>query len=306
MNHLNIRKIVARTKAARLKSIGARTGNPRLILALLATGILAVFILGNAICGKPDKHHAYGVPIYEIYPETEMPVRQRPGKPDSLLPKIAIIIDDIGYDLEITKKFLRLDAPITFSVLPQSPQGNQIIEKLEAEGAEIMLHMPMEPNEYPRVNPGPGAIYTFMSPQRMVGLLNRHLEAYPMVRGVNNHMGSKMTAFPACMYTIISVLKKRHLFFVDSVTTPKSICRSTARSLQIPFAERDVFLDHMLDVRSIRRQMDRLVQLAWRHGEAIGIGHPHSETLRVLREALPGLKRELHVVPASQLVHIIG
>jgi polysaccharide deacetylase 2 family uncharacterized protein YibQ len=171
---------------------------------------------------------------------------------------------------------------------------------------DIMLHLPMEPVEYPSVNPGPGALLTAMTPEEIVIQLEKNLDEVPFIKGVNNHMGSRMTTVPNQMYQILSVLKKRRLFFIDSFTTIESICRSSARLVQTPFAQRDVFLDHIQTPEVIRGQIRRLIRAAQNYGEAVGIGHPHAVTYEVLREMLPELQEKLELVPASDVVHTIG
>ena len=125
-----------------------------------------------------------------------------------------------------------------------------------------------------------------------------------MFKGVNNHMGSKMTASSTQIYQIFSILKKRNLFFIDRRTTSESLCKPSARLLQLPFAQRDVFIDHFQKTDFIRKQIKLLIRIADKHGEAIGIAHPHIITYNILRELLPELQKKVQLVPASQLVRI--
>lgn len=249
-------------------------------------------------------------PTFEIYPKEKTAVYKPVAKPRITLPpelpKVAIIIDDIGYDRIMAEKFIDLEAVLTFSLLPYSPFQEKIISKAQAKGFDIMLHLPMEPLEYPEVDPGPGRLLVLMSPDQLIAQLNQNLNAVPYIQGVNNHMGSKMTADSSQMNQIFSVLKKKGLFFIDSRTTDKSLCHQSARLLQVPFAQRDVFLDNIQEPEFIRKQINRLVQIANRDGEAIGIAHPHPATYEVLREALPDLQKKVQLVPASRVVHIIS
>jgi len=169
-----------------------------------------------------------------------------------------------------------------------------------------MLHLPLEPSEYPRVNPGPGVLLSSMSPDALIEQLTKDLDFIPHIRGVNNHMGSEITTISTKMYQIFSILKKRDLFFVDSKTSSDSLCKPSARLLKLPFGERDVFLDHAVDSDSIRKQIRTLLRIAQRQGEAIGIGHPHKTTYQVLREKLPEIKAEVQLVKASSIVEIMG
>jgi uncharacterized protein len=169
-----------------------------------------------------------------------------------------------------------------------------------------MLHLPMEPLEYPAVNPGPGALMTTMLPDALIRQLNDDLDSVPYIKGVNNHMGSKMTASSDQMNQIISSIKKRDLFFIDSRTTAESQARSSARLFQVPYAERDVFLDNVQDPEAIRRQLRLLLQKASINGQALAIGHPHALTLQILQEELPEIQKKVTIVPASSIVHPAG
>jgi hypothetical protein len=169
-----------------------------------------------------------------------------------------------------------------------------------------MIHMPMEPVEYPQVDPGPGTLLTSMSPDELIDQLDQNLDTLPGAKGVNNHMGSRMTSESSQMYQIFSVLKKRGLYFIDSRTTAESLCEPSARLFQIPFAQRDVFIDHLLEPDFIRKQIKELIRIAKKNGEAVGIMHPHSMTIKVLQEMMPELKKQVHLVPASTVVHPVG
>jgi polysaccharide deacetylase 2 family uncharacterized protein YibQ len=171
---------------------------------------------------------------------------------------------------------------------------------------DVMLHLPMEPIEYPAIDPGPGVLLMSMSPDELIRQLNQDLDAVPEIKGVSSHMGSKMTAESDQMYQIFSVLKKRGLFFIDSRSTAYTVGRPSARLFKIPFAERDVFIDHKPNGDFIRRQLKTLVRIARKRGQAVGIAHPSKTTLKILRQELPELQKQVELVPVSQLVKIIG
>lgn len=244
-------------------------------------------------------------PVFEVFPSPE----PKPIKPEKIprpdFPKVAIIIDDLGYDPFIAQKFLQLDSNLTFAIIPHTPFQKKIAEAARKEGRELMVHLPMEPNEYPQIDPGPGALLTSMSPDCLIEQLRKDLDVIPDAIGVNSHMGSRLTTESTKMYQVFSILKKRNLFFIDSFTTPLSVCKSSARLLRLPFAQRDVFIDHQQESPFIRRQMHQLVQIAQKHGEAVGIAHPYNVTLSVLQEMLPEIKKSVQIVPASQVVQIV-
>ncbi|MCU0585720.1 MAG: divergent polysaccharide deacetylase family protein [Desulfobacterales bacterium] len=252
-------------------------------------------------------------PLYEVFPmrppappengalhaaippaPPELPALKKP-------PRLAIIIDDIGHDRAAAEKLIALDAPLTLALLPHSPHLHAIAESARRKGLELMLHLPMEPVGYPEVDPGPGTLLARMAPDELLQVLERNLDAVPHIRGVNNHMGSKLTAQAEQMYQIFSVLKRRGLYFIDSRTTEESVCKPSARLFQLPFAQRDVFLDHHPEPAFIRQQLRELIQIAQRRGEAVGIAHPYPATYQVLKEELRPLREKVELVPASQL-----
>jgi hypothetical protein len=256
-------------------------------------------------------------PTFEIYPKEKPAPRQPLARkdipksipkpaPGKTLPSVALILDDLGYDKKIAQKFAQLNVALTFSILPHSPFQQRIARLARSKGLEIMIHMPMEPVEYPEVDPGPGTLLTSMSPDELIDQLDQNLNTLPGVKGVNNHMGSRLTSESTQMYQIFSVLKQRGLFFIDSRTTAESLCEPSARLFQIPFAQRDVFIDHYLKPDFIRNQIKELIRIAKKNGEAVGIMHPHSTTLQVLQEMLPDLKGQVRLVPASKIVRPIS
>jgi len=319
-----IRKKKTRRKTNKKKPFRSSPAKVFIGLSILITVVVALGLLTHYLITpeKPSKSTeaaqtspaakqgiARKSPTFEIYPKKEVPTLEKAKKvpvPEQKLPLVAIIIDDLGYHKKLATKLSKLDAVLTFSILPYSPFQKSIARLSQDKGFGIMLHLPMEPIEYPDVNPGPGTLLTSMTPDELTRQLEKALDEVPFIRGVNNHMGSKMTAESSQMYQIFSILKKRNLYFIDSRTTIKTLCKPSARLFQIPFAQRDVFLDHKVEVEFIRKQLKELVRIAQRNGYAVGIGHPHSLTYKVLQEMLPELQKKVRLVPASEIVHPVG
>ena len=145
-------------------------------------------------------------------------------------PKIALIIDDIGYSRSIARQFAILGIPLTFSVLPQLPASQDIAEDIRSNGHEIMLHQPMEPFDS-HFDPGPGALYVGYNPGQITRIMERNIAEVPYAVGVNNHMGSKFTACQPDIEKALRVVKQQGLFFVDSRTTTMTCSRKESREL---------------------------------------------------------------------------
>ncbi|MBF0396632.1 MAG: divergent polysaccharide deacetylase family protein [Desulfobacterales bacterium] len=254
---------------------------------------------------SPPKLVLPKLPTFEIFPKEEISKTSLPEiKQFKGLPKVAIIIDDIGYDKAVAEKLLNMGANITFSVFPYSPFGKSIAIEAQNRGYEVILHLPMEPVEYPTVDPGEGALFTSMSPNQLITKLEDALNSIPNIKGVNNHMGSKLTTNSTQLYQIFSVLKKRNLFFIDSKTSSESICQPSARLLKIPFAQRDIFLDHNQEKSAVLNQINNLITISTKKGYAVGIGHPHETTYHAILSMITEIRNKVELVEASKIVAV--
>lgn len=218
------------------------------------------------------------------------------------VPRIAVIIDDIGDRYVEGEAAVRLPGPVALAFLPHTPHARRLAELAFQARKEVLLHLPLQAMEDKL--PGPGAITLDTTEGEFRRLLEENLAAVPHAGGVNNHMGSLITRHPGHMTWLMQELSRDGLFFVDSYTHPQSVALQMARERGVPAARRDVFLDHVAEPEAIAFQFRRLVERAKRNGQAIGIGHPYAETLAFLETALPALEAEygVRLVPVSELL----
>jgi polysaccharide deacetylase 2 family uncharacterized protein YibQ len=192
------------------------------------------------------------------------------------------VIDDVGNDEALARRLLSLPVPLTVAVLPFLPYS------LDLGGTppdkEILLHLPMEPEGYPEVDPGRGALLTAMDKATILTTLAADLAGVPGAVGVNNHMGSRFTADQAAMRTVLGDLGSRGLFFLDSRTTASTVGREIAAQTGTPFVSRDVFLDGDDDPASLRGNWSKAVTLAGSRGHAVIIGHLRPATVAFVEE----------------------
>ncbi|WP_333608835.1 divergent polysaccharide deacetylase family protein [Arsukibacterium sp.] len=204
-------------------------------------------------------------------------------------PKIAIIIDDIGYQ-KADLKLVELPYALTFSVLPHTPYGQRSAQIAFSRNKDVMLHMPMEASNGKSL--GPGALTSTMDKVAVQHSLQQALADIPYAIGINNHMGSLFTALDQPMAWTMEYLQRRQLFFVDSLTTPHSKANHYAQQYGVTALRRHVFLDNDLSEEAMERQFQQLLQIARRHQVAIAIGHPYPQTYQFLRKRLATLAAE--------------
>lgn len=217
--------------------------------------------------------------------------------------QVAIIIDDIGYDMTPVRELLRMDAGITFAVLPLLAHSREAAETLHQAGREILLHLPMEPLSYPRERPGNGALFADMSDEEIVFQMAKNMDSVPHVSGVNNHMGSKFMADEAKLTTVFRELKKKDLFFIDSRTNNNSKTLNASRKVHLTVASRKIFLDNERDYHKIYQILMEVAEVSTGYSPLIVIGHPYPETIRAIRDAGKVFREKgVSIVPVSKLV----
>lgn len=232
----------------------------------------------------------------------DAPPEQHPVPGDSVKgPRMVVVIDDIGDHAVLARKLMDLPFPVTLAILPNRPHTRSVEALAVERGVEVILHQPMQPTSYPRINPGPGAIFTDMDAPRIERIVAANLAQVPHVVGINNHMGSALTSDVAGMDAVMVVLRARGLFFMDSVTSPKSAAVDAARRAGIHYYRRSVFLDNVRNVRLILGQLKAAERHALRTGRAIAIGHPYSETYEALRLWEKERDKRIHLVTLTAM-----
>lgn len=207
-------------------------------------------------------------------------------QPSQAPAELYIIIDDMGYRATDELAFALPEA-VTFSILPHTPQGQAFAERAHAQSRDVMLHLPMESQSDKPL--GPGAITSSMYTNEITATFKAALASVPYAIGVNNHMGSVLTASDQALQPLMNAIKNTGLFFVDSRTTRFTVAQQVAREKQIPNARRHVFLDHEQTEAFMNEQWQRAIALTRKHAKVIIIAHPHPGTIEFLQKKLANL-----------------
>lgn len=244
-----------------------------------------LLVVPDAIKPKPKPVR----PVADNNPEpTPVPEARPSGEP-----MIAVILDDVGHH-EVTHldPVLELKYPITFAVLPFLAYSYSNAVYFHQNQYEVMLHMPMEPSNYPTSDPGEGAIMASFTEADVRRAFDRAVRNVPFIRGINNHMGSKITASRALMRPFLEECKSDNFYFIDSRTNSKTVAYALAKELNLRTAKRDVFLDSEDTYEFAIKQLKQVRKVADQHGFAILIGHPYPSSLQALAEDMPKMDRE--------------
>ncbi len=217
-------------------------------------------------------------------------------------PLIAVVIDDVGVNRRQAERAIQLPGPLTISLMSYAQNLPHLAQQARAAGHELMLHLPMEPHDEDR-DPGPNALLTSHDEAELRQRIDWALDRFSGYVGVNNHMGSRFTENRQGMSIVMQAVARRGLLFLDSMTSADSVGYDTALDHGVPAAARQVFLDHDAGPGTVRAALAELEQVATKQGYAIGIAHPHEETIGVVREWLETLEqRGFRLAPISTVI----
>nr|WP_240920370.1 divergent polysaccharide deacetylase family protein [Pseudomonas otitidis] len=227
-----------------------------------------------------------------------VPPSAKPTAPASQpRPRLALIIDDLGQTPERDRRVLALPATVALAIIPETPHATDLARRAHDARRTVMLHLPMDPAG------GPFAWHPDLPEAELARRLDAAFAAVPYSQGVNNHMGSRMTAQPEAMAWLMKRLQADHRFFVDSRTSAATVAAAEAQKAGLASLSRDVFLDDDQHPEAIARQFEAALNLARKQGTAVMIGHPHPATLALLERELPRLaERGFELVSVPQMI----
>lgn len=224
-----------------------------------------------------------------------------PKPSDAKKPYIVVVIDDMGVNVKRSRDIIELQAPLTLSFLPYASNLPEITKRSQSFGHELMVHVPMQTET--KAYPGPNALNVDLEEDEIQRRLNIALTQFTGYVGINNHMGGRFTSDARGMEFVMQTIKKREYLFLDSVTTAKSVCPRLAKLYDVPFARRDIFIDHEETDKFVNKQLINMEKIARERGYAIGIGHPKRITVEHLRAWLPTLKdKGFSLVPLTTVL----
>jgi len=281
---------------------GALAGLPNLADVVTPTGILEAQASAEwqDIVLRPLSRAVINVtppPAAASYAVTAPPALRR-----SSLAAIAIVIDDMGGDATQNRRAIALPKEVSLSFLPYPADTPRLADEGRRAGHEILVHVPMES---PKV--GDPSLKDALRRDLAADENTRRLEAalarVPGAAGINNHEGSTFTADRLALIPVAEALYGRHIFFLDSRTTPLSQVVPVARAFGVPSSDRDVFLDDDPSAPAVEAQLRELEKIARSQGVAIAIGHPHAATLDIVTRWCANVKG-IRLVPISTAIRL--
>jgi len=217
---------------------------------------------------------------------------------------VALIIDDVGYDLHALQRLLNLSVPMAISILPNAPKVARSAKMAHQAGQVVMLHLPMEPSsEHYRARMDSSFLTVDMDEESVRRVMLQHISAIPYIEGVNNHMGSRLTSMADSMSWVMQVCREKNLFFVDSKTSGKSVAATMAKTYGLPWGSRTLFLDDSIDMLAMNKMWHKIQACVAQERRCIVIAHPHRESVAFLEQHQEELQR-WPMLPVQALLHM--
>ena len=297
-------------KGNRKKGFGSWFSAFELVLIIAALVFAAVLLLHESLpplepqpapppaaacpaCPERSRREPSPAPVEPSAPEVSAPIP----------PRLAIVIDDVGINMASIKKLIKLGVPLTFAILPRQKHSVELANLVYEAGYEVIVHLPMEPESRQGNNPGKGALLVSASDEEIRRAVTQMISELPHTVGASNHMGSRFTMSYSKMRIVLEEVKNSGLYFLDSRTTPASVAYKVAREMGVRSASRKVFIDNERDTEAIKSELRRAIRVTLSKGEAVAIGHPHSETIEALAQMREAIENAgVQLVFASTLV----
>ncbi|AIB10836.1 hypothetical protein ABAZ39_02130 [Azospirillum argentinense] len=233
-------------------------------------------------------------------------VYARPFPAADRRPRIAIVLAEMGISGVTTGNALqKLPPTITLAFVPYAERLDNWVERARGKGHEVMLSIPMEPQDYPRNDPGPNALLTMLPPERNMERLEWSLGKAAGYVGITSTTGSKFTTNPDAVNPVVAAMKARGLMVLDARANPRSVAGTLAGQAGVPRAFADRVIDRDLSRGAIDDQLAELETIAKANGAAVGIGAPYPSTIERINLWLTGLAdRGIAIVPVSAVANM--
>ncbi len=223
--------------------------------------------------------------------------------------RLALVMYGFGEDAAAADSFFALRAPFAVAVVPGGKGGDRTLERARDRQREVVLHLPLEPINYPRINPGPGTILVSMSPRRIASTVRRHLGRAGAVTAVANHMGSLATQDMTVMTALYSELKRRNVAFLHMTPAPGAVCKPLAADMGINYEEPDEVVDRETrsDVKALDRRWNEVLKEARTRGRLLVMMRATPLTKRWQTQGLSAKRLGgVDIVPLSALLEKPG
>lgn len=225
-------------------------------------------------------------------------------------PQLAIIIDDFGQNQNGVKEMMEIDRHLTFAVMPFLEFSEQDAVEAHNRGFEVIVHLPMQSHVASKEKwLGPRPVHLDSSDEEIRNIVLDSINSIPYAVGVNIHMGCLASENERIMTSVMSTVKEKNLYFVDSRTSSKTVCREVAQKVGVQFAERNVFLEHSSKAKDyIKKQLSIAGDVAIKKGYAVAIGHVGAVggnvTAEAIKEMIPELEEKgIEFIFVSELIY---
>lgn len=215
--------------------------------------------------------------------------------------RVALVIGGLAVSQTGTQAAIaKLPAEVTLAFAPQGNSIGRWMQVARQGGHEVIMQVPLEPFDYPNVNPGRNTLTVAATPDENLKNLRWALSRTTNYTGVMNYMGARFSADATAMGPLMAELGKRGLAYVDDGSSARSLAPELALKDGVPFVGGDTAIDAVQDRGAILKKLDGLEATARAKGFAVGVGSAFDLTVDTVSSwVTEAKKRGIEIVPIS-------
>jgi len=217
--------------------------------------------------------------------------------------RIAIVIGGLGLSQTGTLRTIKeLPPEITLAFAPQGHSLNRWMREARSKGHELLVQVPMEPFDYPAVDPGPQTLTLAAGEEANLANLHWALGQISNYTGIVNYQGGRFVTDADAIGPVLREIGERGLLFMNDGTAGSATLSELARAYDTPYVTGHVVIDATQDPSAIAERLKELERIAEASGYAIGSGSAFEVTVdSVAAWANGAKKRGFEIVGVSAL-----
>lgn len=216
-------------------------------------------------------------------------------------PRVAVMVTGLGLSGAATEAAINdLGGAVTLVFNPYAQRLDEWIQRSRAAGHEVFLSLPMEPLNYPRMDPGPHTLLVALDSRQNLERLQWVLSRVTGYVGTVSAAGSRFTTSKSDLLPVLDALNHRGLMFVDARSTDRSIAGSLSKGIGLPRASVDLVLDQQASRDAIDQRLAQLETMARQNGVAVASSDAYPVTIERLALWIPTLEAKgIALAPVS-------
>lgn len=234
--------------------------------------------------------------------------RAPPVSPENCLkPRIAIVVLNLGLSKNATEEAMALPKNITLGFVPYTNNITAIVEQAVLKGFEVLLNIPMQPENYPMNDPGPYALLNNLSTEENLLRFHWVISQSKKIVGLYTSENEVYTHQADRILPILSIMKEEGLLLLYTGEEKKTEMQKINQNIGTELMSITLDLDQQVTPDAIKQSLKKLEEIARGNGYAIGVMHAYPVTLNILKTWIDSMQDSgIALVPISNIYDLVA